>query len=168
MDQQIHKLFISQSTRYITMSKERIIKCLNMVDDDQIWYCPNENSNSIGNLVLHLSGNIKQYIISGLGEEKDERKRSEEFIKAQAFTRQELLQKIDDIISKAIQIIEGVNVQKLNRTYSIQGFSLSGLEVILHVTEHLSYHTGQIALLTKILENKDLGFYDGMDLNITN
>ena len=57
---------------------------------------------------------------------------------------------------------------EMMRVRNVQGFTYTGMANIIHTIEHYSYHTGQIAFLTKLLKNKDLGFYGNMDLNIKN
>lgn len=145
----------------------RLDKCLLQLDEKQIWWRPNENSNSIANLILHVNGNITQYILAGLGNEKDLRERDKEFKANKAFSKQELQQLTESTIQKAKSIINSLSQEQLTKEYLIQGFSLNGISACVHVTEHLSYHVGQIALLTKIIKNLDLGFYAGFDLNIT-
>jgi uncharacterized damage-inducible protein DinB len=146
-------------------SLERIHKCIAELDQDSLWYSPNENTNSVANLILHLRGNISQYIIGGLGAREFKRQRDLEFSTQGGYSNQELSDLIAGTVQTSKGIVQGLNREQLERRYKIQGFDLSGISVIIHVTEHLSYHTGQIALLTKELRNKDLGFYDDMDLN---
>ena len=165
MDIQSH--FIEQSIRYIEMNPVRLKNCLERLSKDQIWHKPNENTNSIANLVLHLQGNVRQYIIAGLGRQEDNRNRDLEFSTRNTHTTSDLLSGFNQTVDEACSVIKSLNTEELNTIYSIQGFKLSGIEVIIHVTEHLSYHMGQIALLTKLQTNQDLGFYAGLDLNIT-
>ncbi|MGH2563977.1 MAG: DinB family protein, partial [Ginsengibacter sp.] len=129
---------------------------------------PNEHSNSIGNIILHLCGNIRQYAISSLGKVEDVRKRAKEFSAKEGFNKKELLTKLKNTVDEAINVIENLDEPALIKSYSVQGFDLSGIGIIVHVTEHYSYHTGQIAFWIKLLKNKDLGFYAGIDLNIQN
>ncbi|MEC7263534.1 MAG: DinB family protein [Bacteroidota bacterium] len=147
----------------------RMIKiCLDKLSEDQIWQKPNESSNSIGNLMLHLCGNITQYGIASIKNEEDNRKRDEEFAVTSGYTKSELIQKLSDTIEEAKRAFFEAPLSELLRKRSVQGFNFSGVGNIIHVTEHLSYHTGQIALWTKLLENTDLGFFDGVDLNVKN
>ncbi|MDC6386221.1 DUF1572 domain-containing protein [Flagellimonas taeanensis] len=147
----------------------RMIKiCLDKLPEDKIWKKPNESSNSIGNLILHLCGNITQYGIASIKNEEDNRKRDEEFSTASGYTKEELFKKLSETVEEAKRTFYEAPLQELLRKRSVQGFNFSGVGNIIHVTEHLSYHTGQIALWTKLLENTDLGFYDGVDLNVKN
>ena len=168
MENTFAKEFIEQSIYRIEENTQRIIKCLGEIEEIEIWKFPNDNSNSIGNLILHLCGNIRQYAISALSEIKDIRERDKEFSTKTGPTKSELLNELTDTISEAVSIIENIDENRLTKIYSVQGFNLSGIGIIIHVTEHYSYHTGQIAFWIKQIKNKDLGFYAGIDLNVKN
>ncbi len=146
----------------------RIQKCLDLLSQEQVWQKPNESSNSIANLILHLCGNITQYIHSSLGHQPDHRTRYEEFSTTSGLIKKELYSKIETTINVASEIIKACSNEELQRRRNVQGFTLTGIGCAIHVCEHLSYHVGQIALLTKLMTNKDLGFYDGLDLNTKN
>ncbi len=164
----ISKEFIEQSIYRIEENTKRITKCLLEIDDTEFCKIPNEHSNSIANLVLHLCGNIRQYVISALGELSDVRERAKEFSATSVQTKSELLDKLHATIAEATSIIKAMDDARLLKIYSVQGFTLSGIGIIIHVTEHYSYHTGQIAFWTKQLKNKDLQFYENIDLNVKN
>lgn len=164
----ISKEFIEHSIYRIDESTHRIIKCLQEIDEEETWRSPNDNSNSIGNLILHVCGNIRQYIISALGEAEDIRARDKEFKTKADFTKADLLNGLITTISHANRIIKECDDNKLTKVYSVQGFQLSGIGIIIHVTEHYSYHAGQIAFWTKQLKNTDLRFYGDIDLNLKN
>jgi uncharacterized damage-inducible protein DinB len=147
----------------------RMIKiCLEQLSEEQVWEKPNESSNSIANLILHLCGNITQYGIASIQNLEDERKRDEEFSTESGYSKAELIKKLEDTISDAKRAFYDAPLKELLRKRNVQGFNFSGVGNIIHVTEHLSYHTGQIALWTKILKNKDLAFYGGVNLNAKN
>ena len=160
--------FINQSVYRINENTKRIIKCLDEIDETEVWQRSNENSNSFGNIILHLCGNITQYAISALGETEDIRMRDKEFSAKDGSTKNELAAKLESTVDEAIRIIESLDEARLLKTYSVQGFDLSGIGIIIHVAEHYSYHTGQIAFWIKQLKNKDLEFYAGVDLNVKN
>ncbi len=168
MDTQFRDEFINQSVYRINENTKRILKSLQEIDETETWQRSNENSNSIGNIILHLCGNIRQYIISSLGETEDVRIRDEEFSAQDGFNKSELLAKLNATINDAIGVIESADQKRLLKKYAVQGFDLSGIGIIIHVTEHYSYHTGQIAFWIKQLKNKDLGFYAGVNLNVKN
>ncbi len=150
---------MDESTRMIKRS-------LAELTEEEAWQKPNSSLNSIANLLLHLSGNISQYIISSLGEQEDERKRDLEFSLEGGLTKDELLRKLEDTVDTAKRVIFDASADKMIQYRSVQGFSFSGIGVIMHAVEHYSYHTGQIAFWVKQLKDKDLGFYEGVDLNV--
>ena len=137
----------------------RIETCLGMLNEEQIWFRRNENENAIGNLLLHLSGNIRQWIISSLGDLPEGRDRNSEFGAQGGFTAVELAARLRDTIERAIKIISGLTPEQLTRTYEIQTYEIAGVNAVFHVVEHFSYHTGQIIFATKSFTGDDLGFY---------
>ncbi len=145
-----------------------IEKSLRFVEEASFWQKPNPSLNSIGNLMLHLCGNISQYVISGVGGQADRRNRNAEFETEWAGSKEEILSQLKSVTLEAIAIIEGASEKQLIQSYTIQGFKMSGVGAIIHAVEHFSYHTGQIALWVKYLKNEDLGFYDGMNLEALN
>jgi uncharacterized damage-inducible protein DinB len=160
--------FISQSIFRLEENTLRIEKCLMQLSNQEVWKRPNRNSNSVANLVLHLCGNITQYILSSLGGNPDFRVRDEEFVAREGYTRDQLLDKIKTTVNNAAEIIRNLVRKELLHEREVQGFSLTGIGIIVHVVEHYSYHTGQIAFWTKLLKDTDLGFYAGVDLNRKN
>lgn len=168
MQNSIAAEFISQAVFRMQENTLRIEKCLQLLSEEDIWKKPNEAANSIGNLMLHLCGNITQYIISSLGNKEDNRVRDEEFSIQGGYDKKQLFQKLTAAIEEAVHIIRALDENKLMTIRSVQGFQLSGIGSIVHMAEHYSYHTGQIILITKLITNKDLGFYAGYDLNKKN
>lgn len=166
--QSIFNEFKANATLHMGENIPRIEKCLNLLTEDEVWHKPNANLNSVGNLLLHLCGNITQYIISSLGGEPDKRVRDEEFAAKGGYTKTQLFDKIRSTINTACEVINNASPEELMRLRSVQGFEYSGMGNVIHVTEHLSYHVGQIAFLTKVLKDKDLAFYAGQDLNVKN
>ena len=138
------------------------------ISEEQLWEKPNTSLNSIANLLLHLCGNITQYIISSLGEKEDIRNRDLEFSTTGGLTKLEVLKKLEDTVDTAKRVIFDATPEQLIEIRSVQGFSFSGVGIIMHAVEHYSYHTGQIAFWVKQMKEKDLGFYDGIDLNTKN
>lgn len=141
---------------------------LSKSNDQDIWKPQNEALNSTGNLILHLCGNMTQYIISGLGSQPDTRDRDREFEIQGGYTVDQLLDKIVTTVDAVKEVIQKATEDQLLKKYNVQGFTFSGTGLILHAVEHFSYHTGQIAFQVKLNINEQLGFYDGMDLNEKN
>lgn len=136
----------------------RILRCLAELSDEEIWWRPNEASNSAGNLVLHLCGNIRQWIISGLGGAPDVRERDKEFAERGPVGRGELTARLRATVGEARRVIRRMNPEALRRKYVIQGFHMTGLGVLAHVTEHFSHHAGQIIYIAKLKRGQDLRF----------
>jgi len=162
-------LFLKESIREMCeVSAGRIKKCLAILSDDEIWKRPNQNTVSIGNLILHLCGNVRQYIMSGMGNAADVRSRDAEFQERGPVSREALVQKLDGTLTEARGVLESLTEDDLLQARTIQGFKLSGLAAVLHVVEHFSYHTGQIGYAVKSIKNLDLKYYEGYDLNVKN
>ncbi len=149
-------------------SLHKISKSMALLSTEDLWKKPNKASNSVGNIIIHLKGNITQYILAGLGGAEDRRQRDLEFSETHSYGAKELDHMLQEVLDEVKIVLHGLKDAELIKTYSVQGFKLSGQGIVLHVVEHLSYHTGQIAFWTKILKNKDLGFYKGFDLNTKN
>lgn len=153
--------FIAQSREFLSKDYlPKIQKCLAGLSDSDIWWRANEESNSIGNLLLHLSGNIRQWIVSGLGGVADDRERQTEFDARSVMSRTDLLSRLSDSVREVDAVLALFDVAALLRRYQIQNCDVTALEAIFHVVEHFSMHTGQIILLTKQRTERDLHFHD--------
>jgi uncharacterized damage-inducible protein DinB len=153
--------FIAQAREFLSNDYiPKIQKCLESLSDDDVWWRANEESNSIGNLMLHLSGNIRQWIVSGLGGVADERIRQAEFDARSAMSKADLFSRLSESVGQVDAVLAQFDVNTLLKRYQIQDCDVTALEAIFHVVEHFSMHTGQIILLTKLLAKKDLRFYD--------
>lgn len=168
MEEKIREEFVQNSLYRFDESTRMNMISLEQLSEDDVWKRPNESLNSIGNLILHLCGNITQYVISSLGETEDKRERDIEFSIESGFSKKELLRKLKETVETAKRVINDASLAQLVRKREVQGFYFSGIGVVLHAVEHYSYHTGQIAFWTKQLKNKDLGFYEGIDLKVNN
>jgi uncharacterized damage-inducible protein DinB len=138
----------------------KIERCVEKLTDEQVWWRPSTESNSIGNLLLHISGNARQWIVCGLGGERDERQRQTEFDERSGIPRGELLARLRTTMAEVDHVLARFDLSRILDSYPIQGTEATALAAIFHVTEHISMHTGQIILLTKMLANVDLVFYD--------
>lgn len=141
---------------------------LSKVGEEEIWTRQNRTLNPLGNQLLHIVGNITQYVISGLGGEEDTRTRSEEFTAEDGYTSDELIQLLLLTIQKTTKTIENASEDDLLKKYTVQGFNFSGIGLVLHAVEHFSYHVGQIAQQVKLVIDEPLGFYAGIDLDVLN
>ena len=136
----------------------RIVDCLGELSEEEIWWRPNDASNSIGNLVLHVCGNMRQWIISGLGGAADVRERDKEFAEHGPIARRELREELQQTVRQACAVLRRLKPTTLTRRYRIQGYDVTGYEAGEQVLEHVAYHTGQIIYVTKLKRAKDLGF----------
>ncbi len=136
----------------------RMVRCIEELSPEQIWWRPNPASNSAGNLVLHLTGNIRQWIIAGLGGAPDVRERDKEFAELGPLPRRILVSRLRKTVEDACRVLRKLSAEDLARDYTIQGFRVTGLAATFHVAEHFSHHAGQIILITKMLTGSDLKF----------
>ncbi|PYS72740.1 MAG: hypothetical protein DMF69_06895 [Acidobacteria bacterium] len=153
--------FIARS-RYHFMEDflPKIERCLERLNDEQIWWRPNEQSNSIGNLILHLCGNARQWIVCGVGGAADARNRDAEFAQRDGIGQADLHALLKQTLSDVDATLARLDANKLLELRTIQGLEGTVLAAILHVVEHFSMHAGQIVMLTKQLTAQDLHFYD--------
>lgn len=162
------QIFLNDSIQHLNEYTQRIQTCLQHLTEEEVWHKPNAASNSVANLILHLCGNMTQYVLSSLGGLPDERQRDLEFSTTGGLTKEELFAQLSTVVTSVTEVIQQQDEASLLQTRTVQGFQKTGIAIILHITEHYSYHTGQIALLTKLMTNQDLGFYKGLDLNKRN
>jgi uncharacterized damage-inducible protein DinB len=155
MADEIAVRFIAESRRYVDDYFRKIERCVVELTDEQIWWRPNEASNSIGNLLLHLSGNVRQWIVSGVGGAPDQRERQQEFDQRSLIPRDELLSRLQQTLREADDVLAKLDSSVLLETRMIQGCERVALDAVFHVVEHLAMHTGQIIWLTKMLTAKD-------------
>src|SRR4051812_47756281 len=146
------------STRFIERSRyylsdeypTKIQRCLDVLPVEALWRRPNESSNSIGNLLLHLSGNVRQWIVSGVGRAPDHRQRSSEFEAREGGPAAELMAALRQTLSEADAVLASLDAASLAESREIQARHVTVLDAVYHVVEHFSTHTGQIILLTKM------------------
>jgi len=137
----------------------RIETCLGKLTADQIWMRGTENQNAVGNLVLHLNGNVRQWILSGVGGAPNARNRDQEFAARGGMEPQALGTLLREAVHEAIAIIRSLPPERLAEEITIQGYDGTVLKAIFHVVEHFSGHTAQIIFITKMFTGEDLGFY---------
>jgi len=158
-------LIAEAKRRIMDESVPRLKKCLAMLNEEEIWKRPNDRLVSVGNLVLHLCGNARQWIGSGLGGQPDHRERDKEFTARSSMPREELLDHLDTTIADVQRVLDNVDPATLLEHRNVQIYQETGLSIIVHVIEHFSYHVGQITYYTKLVKNADTGYYAGKDLS---
>jgi len=159
-------LFITSSRRFLQRSYlPKIERCMDALSEEELWWRPNDRSNSIGNLVLHLAGNVRQYIVSGAGGAPDIRMRDEEFAAHEVMTKDDLRTMLRDTLEEVDGTLARLDASVLRNSITVQGRELTVLEAIYHAVEHFSMHTGQIIYIAKQLKHVDLKFYS-FDKNV--
>jgi uncharacterized damage-inducible protein DinB len=153
------RLFLECSIRRLKELTRRIETCLGKLTPEQVWARGGEIENAIGNLVLHLCGNMRQWIVCGVGGRTDTRDRDNEFAARGGVLIPELNARLRETVDEATAVVAALTPERLASPLVIQGYRVSGLEAVYHVVEHFSMHTGQILFATKMLTGTDLGFY---------
>ena len=151
--------FLGYSASKLRELTSRIETCLGELTEDQVWTRGKESENAVGNLVLHLCGNVGQWIVSAIGGQPGHRVREAEFAARGSAGKRELTARLRSTVEEALRVIGDLTEEQLSVRHSIQGYEVSVLEAIYHVVEHFSMHTGQIIFVTKLLTTADLGFY---------
>lgn len=163
---QLHQCILTETRRRLfEESIPRVKKCLSLLSEAETWYRPNAHSNSVGNLLLHLCGNARQWIVSGLGGAADTRRRQQEFDERGPIPQQLLLEQLDRLQQDVEAVLARLQPTDLLATYRVQGFEESGFGILLHVVEHFSYHVGQITYFVKAHKDLDTGYYAGQNLD---
>jgi uncharacterized damage-inducible protein DinB len=134
----------------------KVVGCLNALSEQDIWWRPNEASNSAGNLTLHLAGNVRQWIISGIGGAPDVRHRDNEFAESGPLPRRGLVALLRGTVNEACRVLERTPGDSLGEPFNRQGFEMTRLRAVAHVVEHFYCHAGQIIYLTKLRSARDL------------
>ena len=152
-------VFVNYSADKLAQLSSRVQDCLAKLTPEQIWTRNSQNENAVGNLVLHLCGNVKQWIGTGVGGKPDERVRDQEFAARGDISPAELSQRLSTTVEEAVRTIRAVDPKRLEEQISVQKYNVTVLEAVYHVVEHFSQHTGQILFATKLLTGQDLGYY---------
>lgn len=137
----------------------RLRKAVEALSDEQIWWRPNDVSNSIGNLILHLNGNVWQWLVASFNRLEDRRDRPAEFHATGDLTAADLLARLGLTLDEAAKVLARLTSEELLATWHIQGYTVTGLAAVYQVVEHFGLHYGQIVYITKMQEGRDLGFY---------
>jgi len=153
--------------RLIEEGLTRIKHCVSHLNETELWKQENENTNSVGNLIMHLQGNVRQYVVSGIGMQKDTRTRDSEFDPHNIKASEQIINELEQTLLESVQVINKLELENLTEDRKVQGFDETVLSIIIHVIEHFSYHVGQVTFITKQMKNIDTGYYADLDLNIT-
>ena len=156
----VPELFLARSRYWLT--KEYPIKlrhCVDALPGADTWSRPNESSNSVGNLLVHLAGNVTEWILGGVGGQTISRYRAGEFAQKEGRDASNLFRDLEIVLGKADSVLAGLSGADLDRSIVIQARETTILGAIYHVVEHFAMHTGQIVLLTKIYAPDKIHFY---------
>lgn len=123
--------------------------CLDQLSDEQIWWRPEPAMNSVGNLLIHLEGNLKQWIIAGLTASPDTRNRPAEFAAQGGASKTELLAKLAETVQEAADVLKKITPDEMLAKRRIQGFSVNGWDAVFNSLPHFKGHTQEIVCLTR-------------------
>ncbi len=157
------RLFLEASRQELAEMRPRLRQTVAALTPEQVWWRPNENSNSVGNLLLHLNGNVSQWLLQGLGGRPYQRHRPQEFAQRAALPAAQLLEGLDHTLAQADAVLAALPASDLARVLTIQGYTVTGAKAIYHVVTHFALHYGQILYLAKMMQDRNLGFYAHLD-----
>ncbi len=165
MADEIATLFLAYSRKkLLELYWPRMRAVVEPLTDEQIWWRPNEASNSIGNLLLHLNGNVRQWLVDSFNGQKDERNRPLEFSEREGISAAELLQRLGATLDEASKVLARLTAEDLAAPMEIQGYHVTGLDAVYQVVEHFGLHYGQVLYIVKMLNGVDLKLY--RELNV--
>lgn len=141
----------------------RLRSCVELLTPEQVWWRPNEASNSVGNLLLHVNGNVRQWLVASFNRQEDTRDRPGEFAARQIVAPTALLERVGTTMQEASAVLARLTEKDLLASYRVQGYTVTGVYAVYQVVEHFGMHYGQILYLTKLLLGRDLGFYRELD-----
>lgn len=136
----------------------RVERCVTELTEEEVWWRQHETNNSVGNLMLHLTGNLRQFILSGIGGMKDTRVKDKEFLERQRISKEELIRGLNQALLAADDTLSRLDVTRLLESTTVQNRVRPIFEVIAVVVDHFALHCGQIIYITKLKTGKDLKF----------
>jgi len=155
------EIFLERSRYYLSNEYlTKIRQCVAVLPEGAEWKRANESSNSIANLLLHLAGNVRQWIVGGVGGKEVARDRASEFSARTGVSAKELFSELERAINEVDAVLAALDPSELTRECHIQGRNTTVLAAIYHVVEHFAMHSGQIVLMTKAAAPDAIHFYD--------
>ena len=152
--------FLRYAADKLEQNLAQVTRAVGLLTVDEFWHRPNPHTNSVANLLLHLNGNVRQWIVAGIGDEPFERNRPAEFAERGPLPVSALLSPLQHTVARAVAVLKTLNPGNLATPRRIQDYEISTLTAVFHVVEHFSFHTGQIVHATKWLRDVDLSLYD--------
>jgi uncharacterized damage-inducible protein DinB len=161
MDAHVGGTFLEKA-RYLLLTEYRtkIRLAVEALPEDALWWRANDQSNSVGNLLLHLTGNVRQWMVSGVGGAPDIRHRAAEFAATDGPPRTELLANLNHTLDEVDRVLGALTPESLLERRTIQGRDVTVLDAIFICVEHFSMHLGQIILLAKLRAPGAVQFYE--------
>jgi len=159
MEPTAESVFVDVSIRKLELFLSRIRECVQKLNSEQIWMRHGEHENAVGNLMLHLNGNVRQWIVSGIGGEPDRRMRDLEFTARGDQDPAQLMGRLEGTVAEAVAVLKNFAPERLVKTYQPQKYRITILEGIYSCVEHFAQHTAQIIFATKLLTGQEMGFY---------
>jgi len=143
---------VNEAQRVLRINLKKIRHCLDQLSDEHVNWRPFEQQNSIANVILHLCGNVRQWIITGIGNEPDRRNREAEFADRRSYRRGDLLDRLEKTVAEADTVLSRLTTaDDLLGPRKVQGFDETALSAMLHVAAHFEGHTHEIVYITRLL-----------------
>lgn len=153
--------FIDRSRAYLTDEyRIKIRKTVRALPAEMLWWRPNEEANSVGNLLMHLEGNLRQWIIGGVGGAPDVRNRAGEFAAKEGASAEELLRRLEQTLDEADAVLARLRPEQLAERRRVQARDVTMLEAVYQVVQHFALHLGQIILVAKAQVPGAVKFYE--------
>jgi len=144
----------------------KIKEAVELLSDEEVWHRESHAANSVGNLLMHLAGNVRQHIISGVGGKPDVRERPKEFAAHGGISRDALLDELERTVFEAYRVLSDLDPSLLSEERVIQGNKVMLLKDIYHVVEHFAYHAGQIIHIVKVMKQHSFPWYSHLEVSM--
>ena len=156
---QVAVSFLNELSNQLSEGLEKISHCVKQLSDEQVWWRPTESQNSIANLILHLEGNVHQWVVSGVGGEPDVRDRPGEFSASKTMEKRELIAKVTETVQRSIEIVSSQTASTVLEERRIQGFDTTVAGAIIDSVTHFQGHSQEIISLTRQQLEERYSFY---------
>jgi hypothetical protein len=133
----------------MTALLERAEHAIGQLEDLDVWYRSYPTENAIGNLVLHLVGNLRQWILGGIANQPDTRNRALEFSTKQGQSKAELMKMLKDTVEESCRVIDTLSAARITEARHIQDADTTIAYALVAVVSHLGLHVGQIQFIAK-------------------
>ncbi len=140
-----------EAAEEMAKAHSRLLHCLHQLSDEQIWWRAHPSSNSIGNLILHLCGNLGQWLVAGLGGTPDTRDRPAEFAQRGPISRAELIRRLEAAVATSRGALVRQTAEQFLKVRRIQSYEVTGLAALFDSVPHFRGHTQEIVGMTRQL-----------------